>query len=802
MRKVRQLWPLLAGALLLAACAPKAPAPPEAAPGVPTGVQASAEGTQVVVEWEPVPDATGYNLYWSTTPVVNPRTGNRLTDVTSPYVHRNLQRDQRYYYVVTAVLPTGESPPSAEVTARTAPPPPPPVTDLKAEAGAGEVRLTWRNPTGAEVAGVMLRRSPSAYPPNPRQGTPVAEVEGESYTDRGLTPGTRYYYTAFSYDTAGQYGPGVRAEATPEQPVRPEPVVGFAATPGDGEVRLQWEPPAWSEYTGTVIRRSTSSIPDGPEAGEAVADTTGTAYIDTGLENGVTYYYAAFAHDGHGTFARAATARVQPANVVPPAPVTDFRARRSAGEVALQWRNPPDEDFAGVMIRRRGDGQYPQSPNDGTLVVQAEPGRTRYTDRNVAEGQTYYYAAFSYDTARNYAPAARTTDAETVPFGLEEARLLADDTAPHDSFGLRVAIDGDYAVVGAFQHDGAGQDAGAAYIFHRTGGVWQQQAKLVPDDAAAFDRFGFAVAIDGNRVLVGAQQKDGDGPQQGAAYLFERQGETWAQRAKLLPAVPEARAWFGFSVALHGDLAVVGAPLHGGPAQPKTGAVYVFRRDGDLWLEQARLAPEGRQTGAFFGFSVALRGREVLVGAPLEDHEGQRDAGAAYLFGQVGTTWTQLQRLVPEPVQAGDLFGFAVALADRDALVSALFDDTAGTDAGAVYAFRRTAPGVGADGWALLRKLTATDARGEDAFGYSVALAADYAAIGAYQEDASGAQAGVAYIYRRDEDAWSEQIRLTASDARAGDAFGSVALSREYALIGASRSDAGGLDAGAVYVFH
>jgi len=247
-------------------------------------------------------------------------------------------------------------------------------------------------------------------------------------------------------------------------------------------------------------------------------------------------------------------------------------------------------------------------------------------------GDSWGHGAGGEDTGAAYLFQRSGTD------WTEVATLIASDGASVDAFGCSVALDGDFAVVGAAYDDTiAGADAGSAYVFQRTGSTWTQVAKLTASDGAEHDCFGRAVAIDGDIVLVGADEHDTAAWERaGGAYAFQRSGSTWTQVAKLEPSDAHTGYYFGISVGLEGDLAVVGAIGAGGkskpPAYDANGATYVFRRLGSAWKEVAKLIASDGTSGDFFGFSVSISGGRVIVGAPYDCTLAGQDAGSAYIF--------------------------------------------------------------------------------------------------------------------------------------------------------------------------
>lgn len=383
----------------------------------------------------------------------------------------------------------------------------------------------------------------------------------------------------------------------------------------------------------------------------------------------------------------------------------------------------------------------------------------------------------------------------------QQAKLTADDAALGDELGISVAVSGDTALVGAWGDDGAaGSSTGSAYVFFRSGTAWAQQAKLTADDAAASDEFGVSVAIAGDTAVVGAVHDDTTAIDAGSAYVFTRSAAAWSQQAKLTASDGAVGDNFGYSVAVHGESVVVGATLDDAGAASDFGSAYVFVRNGTAWSEQAKLTAGDGASGDYFGAFSGLSGDTAIIGAFNADTLAGRNAGAAYVFTRTGSDWSAPSRLTAGRSASGDLFGVSVALSGDTALVGAAARDTAaGSDAGSVFVFERS----GAS-WLLQSELAAGDSAAGDLFGWSVSLSGDTALIGAVADDsAAGANSGSAYVFLRNGSTWSEQAKLLPGDGAGQDQFGySVALASDTALVGAGGADtAGGENAGAAYVF-
>jgi hypothetical protein len=386
----------------------------------------------------------------------------------------------------------------------------------------------------------------------------------------------------------------------------------------------------------------------------------------------------------------------------------------------------------------------------------------------------------------------------------QEQKLTASDGASGDRLGFRVAIGGDTVVAGAAADDGgAGDDQGSAYVFVRSGTTWSPQAKLTPDDATAGDQFGWSVAVSFagavGTAVVGARLDDDGGPDGGSLYLYTGSGANWSQAKPAVNAdVPFS--FFGYSVAISADTAVVGAYLDNGGGGAAEGAAFVFVRSGTGWTWRATLRADDAAADKGFGYSVAVAGDTVVVGSLFDDGLGGIDQGSAYVFVRNGTSWSQQAKLVANDAAARDYFGHDVAMDGDTVVVGAPQDDGGvGADQGSAYVFVRNGTS-----WSPQGRLMAIDAAASDRFGSSVAVAGDRVVVGApFDNGLGGIDQGSAYVFVRTGTSWSQQEKLTASDAAAGDRFGhSVAVAGQTAVVGALFDDGlGGPDQGSAYVF-
>lgn len=377
----------------------------------------------------------------------------------------------------------------------------------------------------------------------------------------------------------------------------------------------------------------------------------------------------------------------------------------------------------------------------------------------------------------------------------ESQKLTASDASAGDFFGQGVSISNNYACVGAYGRDDNGEDAGAAYIFMRSGTTWTQQAKITAGDAAPDDLFGYSVSIDGDYACIGANFDDDGGLNSGAAYIFKRSGTSWSQQAKLTASDASAGDLFGYSVSISGDYACIGA-YGNDDSDSNSGSAYIFHRSGTSWTQQAKLTANDADTGDFFGYNVSNTSNYACVGAYGNDDSGSF-TGSAYIFARSGTSWSQQAKLTASDADAGDSFGFNVSNTDNYACIGAYGNDDNGSDSGSAYIFARSGTS-----WTQQTKLTAEDASSDDNFGYSVSMTNDYTCIGAYTNDDKGSNSGSAYLFARSGTSWMQQAKLIASDAEDGDYFGqSVDISGETIIIGAYADGDDGVNSGSAYIF-
>jgi len=449
--------------------------------------------------------------------------------------------------------------------------------------------------------------------------------------------------------------------------------------------------------------------------------------------------------------------------------------------------------------------------NEMAYLKSSNIGGSNYFGRSVAiSGDYVIVGAYNESSSAGAAYIFKTSNSGET--WTQKAYLTASNANADDYFGYSLGISGDYAIVGAYKecsnsindqtinHESGsvGYRSGAVYIFKRDSGAetWTQKAYLKASNIGTDDYFGYSVAINGDYAIVGAYNEssnsitdpaNNDGVGSGAAYIFKRDSgaETWTQTAYLKASNIGTGYTFGYSVAMDGDYVIVGAYSESGSA----GAAYIFKRDSgaETWTQKAYLKASNRDSTDYFGWSVAISGDNVIVGAHGEDSNSISDpsnndsarSGAAYIFktSDSGETWTEKAYLKSEEPGSPDQFGTSVAINGDSAIVgspyesSNLITDQDNDDllySGATYIFKTSDSG---ESWDQTRFIKASNMDGSDNFGQSVAVNGDYIIVGAAKEDSnsitdpsnnSAVGSGAAYIFKAISGSGSELTAPTA----------------------------------------
>lgn len=376
-------------------------------------------------------------------------------------------------------------------------------------------------------------------------------------------------------------------------------------------------------------------------------------------------------------------------------------------------------------------------------------------------------------------------------------RLMPSDFEGGERFGSAVALQGDTAVVGAYSQNNF---RGSVYIYTRNGDTWSESKKLISSDGVAFDQFGTQVALDGDTLVVASPYADAYSYSwHGKVYIFERNAggpNNWGQVKKLDDLYGEREAkWFGYAIAIQDDLLAVGAPN-----EEEDGTVVLFERNqggANNWGQVKRITIDDHtRFRSDFGSAVAFYGDVLVVGNSGHTIDDQYfDQGSAYIFERNAggpDNWGEVKMLFDPNGTPDDMFGITVTAGEDIVIVGAEFADVGSkVRQGAVYIYGRHEGGD--NNWGLVKKLTAADGNDNDNFGDSIALSGDQLLVGADGDDIFYVDQGSAYLFGRDEGGtnnWGQVKKWGITDGWEDDYFGTaVALDGETALIGASGVD-------------
>lgn len=353
----------------------------------------------------------------------------------------------------------------------------------------------------------------------------------------------------------------------------------------------------------------------------------------------------------------------------------------------------------------------------------------------------------------------------------EILKISADDGTPNNRFGSSVAMSEDYIIVGADKNSLNNTESGAAYIYSKVT-VWTQEAKIVASDASANDFFGCSVDIYENYAVVGAYGNSNNLPNAGSAYIFKRIAGVWEEQTKLTASDEISDLWFGYAVAIYGDYVAITA-RDDNDVNTNSGAVYIFYNNQGNWEEIAKLTePDGSMTG--FGTSVGMHHFYLIVGVPGDDENGL-NSGSAYLYNNYEGVWTKDAKLLPDLGYENQCFANDVDVLWYDVFIGCEKDNFYEENGGCVYHY------LYFNSWYIADKFRPYDLEVNDNFGSSID-AFDYALI--IGAKGSNSSMGSAYVFS-DYLGWAERQKLVPSDGTLNDNFGnSVAISNQHAVVG------------------
>ena len=373
----------------------------------------------------------------------------------------------------------------------------------------------------------------------------------------------------------------------------------------------------------------------------------------------------------------------------------------------------PLADAGSAYIFKQVNGTWTQEAK----LVAADREANDFFGDAVAISGTYCIVGAHQEGDPAHAGAAYIFERSAGGTWVQAAKLEAPIRKSSDHFGFSVGISGDYAVVGAYFEDEDENEtnevlsAGSAYIFKRnnSSNTWELYQKIVASDRSIDDRFGMSAAISGEHIIIGAEFDDVDGPlgigsNAGSAYIFSIEGGLWVEKAHLTASDYGQSEHFGWSVAISGNHAIVGAYQNGTDelglnGKPGAGAAYIYEQNNGLWAQVKKMVASDRADIDFYGYAVAMDGDQALVGAYRQNFAESgspmfSDAGAAYLLMRNNEgEWFEVQKINHEDRSTLDLFGFAVAMDNNNIIIGSPSEDEDQNidhplqDAGSVYFF-------------------------------------------------------------------------------------------------------------------
>lgn len=334
---------------------------------------------------------------------------------------------------------------------------------------------------------------------------------------------------------------------------------------------------------------------------------------------------------------------------------------------------------------------------------------------------------------------------------IAETRLTPSDSEKDDEFGHGLASTAQTLLVGAPGDSSRGQKSGSVLVFQKALGEWKQTAILSPQTLELYDRFGTAVAVEDSIAVIGAHSSDAIDDRAGAAYVFESNGATWQERQMLLPLDGLEQDYFGSAVDIYGDRIIIGAPgfFIPGIGISNPGQGYIFAKIGDQWEQAASLIPSDSSCCQLFAYDVQINGNFAFFSAPTEGPTNDYD-GAVYVFRLDGSEWVEYQKILPPAGDTAGRFGLSIALRGDQLLIGAPSISGAFAEEGKAYLYRWDG-----SAWVLDQELFAPSPADQNWFGRQVDFVDGKIAIAANVPTGQDTDFGVTHLFLQDGSAWS-----------------------------------------------
>ncbi|MGE3609640.1 MAG: fibronectin type III domain-containing protein [Bacteriovoracaceae bacterium] len=659
--------------------------------------------------------------------------------------------------------------------------------------------LSWQS-GGSGVTGYKLAYTTGVNPPSSCSSGTVVDVGNVlTYNLTGLSGNTNYAFRVCSYN-ASALSDGITATFQTSSAV-PDPATLTATVNSSAAITLNWTS-GGGGTTGFKIAYAAGSPPADCATGTVIDAGNVLTYQVTSLHAAITYGFRVCAYDGssnisYGRYVSALTNNTpEPTNLV-------VTSNSSGTTATISWTSGGANTNGFKVAYATATSTAPATCSAGTNVDAGNV--SSYTVTGLTAGTQIAFRICSYDQAGIDISSGATTNGTSTSSGWnQEAYIKASNAEAGDYFGMAVGIHGDTLVVGAYLEDSnqttitngsssssnnSATSSGAAYVYKRTGTTWVQEAYLKAANAEAYDSFGIAVSINGDTIAVSASAED-------SSQVTITNGSTASSDNALI----------------------------------NSGAVYIYKRTGSNWAQEAYIKAANAGSSDSFGATMALSGDTLAVGANLEDSSqnyitngttaaadnGLTDSGAVYIYKRTGTTWAQEAYIKAVNPDSTDAFGqsglsisgdtLAVSAYQEDSNQTTITNGASGSSnnsaasAGAVYVYQRTG-----SFWIQQAYIKAANAETNDSFGMSQALSGDTLAVGAHGEDSNlttitngtgtsadntVASSGAVYIYKRTGPTWAQEAYIKASNAGNSDQLGrGMSMSGNTVVVGAIGED-------------
>jgi hypothetical protein len=339
-----------------------------------------------------------------------------------------------------------------------------------------------------------------------------------------------------------------------------------------------------------------------------------------------------------------------------------------------------------------------------------------------------------------------------------------------DYFGRNTAMSGNYAIVGAYSDDtGTSSNQGSASIYKFDGNTWVLMQKITDATGAADDYFGWSVSISGNFAIVGAYTDDnGAVHDQGSASIYQFNGSSWVLMQKLIDTTGNMDDYFGYSVSISGNYAIVGAYSNDVVGNIDQGSAYIYKYTGSSWVLMKKLTEPGGSNGDNFGFAVSLSGNYAAITIPGDEVGPNKDQGSVNIYQLTGGNWALMQKIWDPSGSTADYFGNSVSISGNYIIVGVQSDDAPNLNQGSAVIFQ-----YNGSNWVNMQKLIDDEGAISDYFGQSVTLSGNYAMVGAYFDDINThADQGSVSLYIRVGLGWKKLLKIKDPGGNPGDFFG------------------------------